>query len=108
MFHSNISNSSSERFSILNRRQHPARLNAKEVSVILGFQEHDIAQLIVSKLLIPLGKPVSNSPKYFALVDILELGKNREWLSSATRALANYWKDKNSRKRPAENFPQNP
>ena len=53
-----------------------------------------IREQLPSKLLIPRGKPVSNSPKYFALVDILELGKSGEWLSSATRAIANYWKDK--------------
>jgi hypothetical protein len=108
MFQSNTSNSTGERFSILNRRHHPARLNAKEVSVILGFQEHDIAPLMVAKLLIPLGKPVSNATKYFALVDILELGKSREWLSAATRTLANYWKSKNSRKHQSEIFPPDP
>jgi hypothetical protein len=105
MFQSNTSNSSGERFSILNRSHHPARLNTKEVSVILGFQEHDIAPLMVAKLLIPLGKPIANATKYFALVDILEFGKNREWLSAATRTIANYWKGKNSRKNPIKIFP---
>jgi ribosomal protein L33 len=105
MFQSNTSNSAGEKFSILNRRHHPARLNTKEVAVILGFQEHDIAPMMVAKLLIPLGKPVSNATKYFALVDILELGKNRGWLSAATRTIANYWKSKNSRKHSSEIYP---
>jgi hypothetical protein len=37
------------------------------VAVVLGFQEHDIARLVVAKLLTPLGKPAHNSgvPPFF-------------------------------------------
>jgi len=64
----------------------------------LGFQEHDIAPLVAAKLLNPLGKPASNSPKYFAAVEILEHAADSEWLSQATKALAKYWQRKNQRK----------
>jgi hypothetical protein len=40
--------------------------------LILWFQDHDNVLLLASKLLIPLGKPTHNSPKYFAAVDIIE------------------------------------
>ena len=39
---------------LLDGRRLPARLTSAEVAVVLGFQEHDIDQLVVSKLLIPL------------------------------------------------------
>ncbi len=83
----------------MNCRRLPARLSTGEASAILGFQEHDIAPLIVAKLLNPLGKPAPNAPKYFASVDILAAAQDREWLSQATRALSKYWQGKNQRKK---------
>ena len=61
----------------------PARLTSAEVAVVLGFHEHDIAQLVVSKLLNPLGKPA----------------QDREWLSAATRQISRYWQSRNEKKR---------
>jgi len=40
------------------------------VSVLLGFQEHDITPLVAAKLLTPLGKPAPNAPKYCAAIDL--------------------------------------
>jgi hypothetical protein len=68
------------------------------VAVLLGFQEHDMAPLSAAKLLIPLGKPALNSPKYFATVDIAARAENREWLSAATKVIAKHWQSKNRRK----------
>ena len=99
MFSSKKLNSAQEILSLMNCRRLPARLSTGEASVILGFQEHDIAPLIAAKLLAPLGKPAPNAPKYFATVDILAAAEDREWLSQATRALARYWQGKNERKK---------
>jgi len=88
--------------SLLNTRRLPARLHSSEVAGVLGFQEHDIPVLVIARLLIPLGKPAPNAPKYFALVDVLAAGQDREWLAQATRVLTKYWRDKNSRKRTAD------
>ncbi len=83
---------------LLNCRRLPARLNSTETAVLLGFQEHDITQLIAAKLLSPLGKPASNAPKFFASVDVVALAQNRDWLTQATKAIAKYWSNKNQRK----------
>lgn len=86
-----------EMFALLNCQRLPARLNVTEAAIILGFKEHDIAPLIAAKLLIPLGKPVQNAPKYFAAVDITTRADDRAWLSEATRVLARHWLRKNKR-----------
>jgi len=82
-------------FALLNCHRLPARLNTSEVAVLLGFQEHDIAPLVAAKLLTPLGKPAPNAPKYFAATEVLACAENRDWLSSATKALARHWGNKN-------------
>src|SRR5580698_2258582 len=84
---------------LLNCRRLPGRLNTAETAVLLGFQDHDIAPLVAAKLLVPLGRPAANAPKYFATVEILSCAENREWLSNATKALAKHWATKNSRKK---------
>ena len=53
---------------------------------------------VAVKLLIPLGKPAKNSPKYFAAVDIVARAEDGTWLSEATKALAKYWLRKNRRR----------
>jgi hypothetical protein len=72
---------------VLNCRRLPGRLNMAETAVLLGFQEHDIAALILGKLLAPLGKPAPNSPKYFASVDVLNAAQDRDWLSQVRRRM---------------------
>jgi len=99
MFSTKKLTGSQDILSLMNCRRLPARLSTGEASAILGFQEHDIAPLIVAKLLNPLGKPAPNAPKYFASVDILAAAQDREWLSQATRALSKYWQGKNQRKK---------
>ena len=93
---------------LLDGRRLPARLTSAEVAVVLGFQEHDIAQLVVSKLLIPLGKPAHNSPKHFAAVDIIEATQDREWLSTATRQISRYWQSRNEKKRVTSSLAEPP
>ena len=87
-----------DKLAVLNCRRLPARLNISETGLLLGFQEHDIPVLVAAKLLTPLGKPAQNAPKYFASIEILACADDREWLSSATRAIAKHWLQKNSAK----------
>ena len=77
-------------FTILNVIRLPGRVTTGETAALLGFEEHDIARLVSAKLLLPLGKPAANAPKYFASVEVLQCASDREWLGKATRALANY------------------
>jgi hypothetical protein len=87
-----------ERLALLNCRRLPGRLNTSEAALLLGFQEHDIALLIAAKLLLPLGKPAPNAPKYFAAAAIIERAADAEWLSSATKQVAKHWLRKNQRR----------
>src|SRR6266851_7184467 len=87
-----------EKLALLNCRRLPGRLNTSEAALLLGFQEHDVALLVAGKLLVPLGKPAPNAPKYFAAVEIAERASDPEWLSSATKQLAKHWLRKNQRK----------
>jgi hypothetical protein len=84
---------------LLDGRRLPARLTSAEVAVVLGFQEHDIAQLVVANLLSPLGKPAHNAPKHFATVDIIKVAQDRGWLSIATRQISRYWQSRNEKKK---------
>ncbi|MEJ0090603.1 MAG: hypothetical protein WDM80_12785 [Limisphaerales bacterium] len=67
--------------------QLPARLTAEQAGWILNCQAHDIPALIQAKLLKPLGNPAPNGTKFFATVDILELLKDRSWLTRMTNAI---------------------
>lgn len=77
----------------------PARLDAAQTAAILGFQAHDIPTLVAAKLLKPLGKPVQNSVKYFAAVEVLARFEDPDWLNRATQRTSERWEVKNSRKR---------
>ena len=89
-----------DKFALLNCKRLPARLNVTETAVLLGLKDHDVPPLIAAELLVPLGKPAPNAPKYFAAVDIVACSEDREWLSNATRLLAKHWQRKNSRSSP--------
>jgi hypothetical protein len=87
-----------EKFALLNSLRLPGRLNTSETALLLGFQEHDIAVLIAANLLVPLGKPSANSPKYFGAVEIEARAGDLKWLGEATKTLARHWRRKNGRK----------
>lgn len=93
----NYSLSTQDKLSLLNCRRLPARLNSSETAVLLGLNDHDVTTLIAAKLLLPLGKPAQNAPKYFAAVDVLMRAEDREWLPDVTNALARHWQAKNRR-----------
>lgn len=75
----------------------PARLDMKQTAELLGFLPYEIPVVIRSGLLKPLGKPAPNGHKFFCAAEILQLSQDREWLDTATRAVAKCWKEKNKR-----------
>jgi hypothetical protein len=79
--------------------QIPARLTAEQTAWVLNCQPHDIPVLVVARLLKPLGNPQSNSVKYFASVEVLELAKERGWLARMTNVLSQHWQKKNEAKK---------
>jgi len=82
----------------------PARLGTDETAALLGFSPHDIPTLIAAGLLQPLGKPVPNSPKFFAACVVEELRASPEWLDKATEAVSHHWREKNQRKSEAKSI----
>lgn len=69
------------------RAHPPARLKASEAAELLGFHEDDMTVLVRQDLICPLGDPVHNAVKYFALADVEALGRCHESLSAATKAI---------------------
>jgi hypothetical protein len=59
-------------------------------------------------LLKPLGTPAPNGPKYFALVEVLALAADRDWLHRSTRTLTNHWQRKNEQQRAKKSRQQLP
>ena len=80
-------------------RQLPARLTAEQAAWVLNCQPHDMPILVSSRLLRPLGNPPSNGIKFFATADVLELMKDRAWLTKVTNTINQHWHRQNSRKK---------
>jgi hypothetical protein len=83
-----------ERF--LNLRTSPARLTVEETAWYLGFAPHEIPVLVSKGLLKPLGHPGQNTVKYFALAALQEIRLDSKWLSRATDAITERWREKNA------------
>ena len=83
----------------LNLQIPPGRLSATEASWYLGFKRHEIPMLIGAGLLIPLGRPARNRPKFFATESLEQLRRDEKWLARATDAIASYWRRRNARKK---------
>ncbi len=79
-------------------RQPPARLTVPEVAALIACQPYDVSVLIAARLLKPLGNPLPSSRKYFAAVEIIELMRDRTWLSRVTVTLQKYWEQRNDRR----------
>ena len=93
-----------ERVALLNCRRLPGRLNTSETALLLGVHEHDVPVLVAARLLLPLGKPAPNAPKYFASVEVVANAENPQWLAEATKALAKHWFRKNRRNRAVNRY----
>ena len=77
----------------------PTRLTVEQAAWVLNCQPHDVPVLIASRLLKPLGNPAPNSIKFFATAEVLELAKERTWLTKVTTTINQHWHKKNTRKR---------
>jgi hypothetical protein len=82
----------------LNLRHLPARLDVEQAAALLGHHPEHIPILVEGKLLKPLGSPAKNSVKWFATCDVLDNGRDPEWLERAAKHVARYWQRKNGRK----------
>lgn len=82
----------------------PARLTATEAAWFLGFSPHEIPILISAGLLKPLGHPPVNGSKFFGSATLAELRQDLKWLSRASDAVVEHWKDKNARKTPGHGW----
>ncbi|HEX3855729.1 MAG TPA: hypothetical protein VHY30_00355 [Verrucomicrobiae bacterium] len=78
----------------LNLKTHPARLKVEEAAWFLGFSPHEIPLLVSDGILKPLGHPVQNAPKFFALAALDELRRDIKWLNKASEAICQHWRDK--------------
>lgn len=78
--------------------QPPVRLTVEQAAWVINCQPHDIPVLVAAKLIRPLGNPQPNATKYFSTAELLEVSKDRAWLSKATTAVSLHWKIKNARK----------
>ncbi len=83
---------------VLNVRRLPARINADQTAMLLGFSADDLTILMRVGHLQPLGRPAPNAPKYFSSLEVLKLAEDRVWLDKGTRMLGSYWKKKRERK----------
>jgi hypothetical protein len=79
------------------RPKWPGRMFSEQVAEELGFHDADIHILISAGLLVPLGDPNRSSVKRFSREEILELGRDMDWLHRATLALAEFWRVKKHR-----------
>ena len=79
--------------------QPPARLTVEQAAWVLGCQPHDVPILVAARLLKPLGNPPPNGIKFFATLEVLELGKDRSWLAKITNTVSQHWQKKNGRQK---------
>lgn len=82
---------------MLNVRRLPARLDSTQTAKVLGFQPHDIPILVSAGHLVPLGRPLPNSTKYFAALVVEQCAADPQWLDKATKLVAKHWAKKNAR-----------
>jgi hypothetical protein len=88
---------SDEAAQFLNLRRLPARLTLAQTAVLLGVGDHDIASLIRARLLLPLGSPESNAPKFFAARQVEEMARDPVKVDKMVKTISRHWREKNQR-----------
>ena len=83
---------------LLNLRRLPARLTMPQTAAVLNCREHDIQVLVAKGLLKPLGHPATGTMKWFAGETVEELRRDVNWLSRATDAIKQNWRERNAAK----------
>ncbi len=86
-----------EKLQFFSQRFLPGRLTVAETAWYLGFGEHEIYVLVAHKMLSPLGNPVQNCTKYFALSELEKVRYDRRWNDRATALLTHHWRVVNGR-----------
>ncbi len=76
----------------------PARLLAAQVAKLLNCTPEDVAILVSTGKLRPLGRPNPNAVKFFSAVEVISMLADREWLDDATKTIGQYWRRKNARR----------
>src|SRR5664280_3077469 len=76
----------------------PGRLLAAQVAKLLNCTPEDVAILVSTGKLRPLGRPNPNAVKFYSAVELFTLLADREWLDDATKTIGQYWKRKNARR----------
>ena len=76
----------------------PARLLAGQVAKLLNCSTDDVAILVSAGKLRALGKPRSNAVKFFSSIELIALLADPDWLDEATKAIGQYWRQKNARR----------
>ena len=76
----------------------PARLQSDQVAKLLNCSTDDVAILASAGRLRALGKPKSNSVKFFGSIELIALLADPDWLDEATKTISQYWKRKNARR----------
>ncbi len=77
----------------------PARLTVEQAAWVINCQPHDIPVLVNARLLKPLGNPPANGVKFFCTEDVLEVAKDRNWLTKMSAAIYQHWQRQNANKR---------
>jgi hypothetical protein len=86
-------------FRFLSLPRLPGRLTIAQTATLLGVANHDIAVLIRSGLLRPLGRPEPNAPKFFSSKVVEGLANDPDAMDKVTKAIAKGWRIKNERQR---------
>jgi hypothetical protein len=87
-----------EALAFLNLRILPARLESRGAAVVLSFEQYQIGILVSAGILVPLGHPARNGPKWFAVSYILTLRDDKNWLHKATLFLQRHNKEINAKR----------
>src|SRR5688572_5884013 len=76
-----------------------ACVDAEQAAQLFGWPNYYIPILTSARHLRPLGKPVQNARKWYALVELEELARDREWLDRAVKIVSGFVCDKNLKQR---------
>jgi hypothetical protein len=77
----------------------PARLTVEQTAWVINCQTHDVPILVAARLLKPLGNPPANGIKFFGAADVMELARDRAWLTRVSNAIYQHWHRQNARKK---------
>lgn len=65
----------------------------------MNCERHDVPVIAAAKIIKPIGDPVGNATKHYLTQEIIELSRNRAFLTRMENAIHQYWRGKNARKK---------